>query len=707
VTVGELHALALSGCFHKEGGDRYTTMDPVRVNGLDVYPHTAGSITIDAANGSIRIDQVEVRAGKLMLGSGSFNWRLTGSGGPVATFHDLSRFHISLFGFGVVGDASLSFQNDAATIPVHFRLPDIFGGITGDAVLHLSNPSGLVLDAIKIHVADAFLGALEVQSLDVEYSGSQPPRFEGSATFLLPPLYSEPGVHVGFGFINGQFKHAEGSFPLTIPLFPPIVYLQKIGLALSPGPLTIKGGVELSGGPQILGTAAVVMDALPEDNGGFTFQLSNPAVLRLEGSMSVVDIPFAHGFVEYRTDGMLKFAGGMDFTLPLDLARLTAGVPETPPFGPGFVDLSTGRFNAPLTGDVCVPASCNVIDIGAQGVISSSGIAACGQYVLYNGPGPTIGVSVGFGYHWGESVHVFGNLGGCDVSSYAVSGHTARHARALSRTILHLGSGLPQENIVVESHQGAPLVTVTAPNGEAVSSATDSLRKSKHMLVVSDPLAHKTYIYIGRPPAGAYTITPQRGSPAITTILHADGLPQPSVRAAVTGSGYVRTLHYTLKPIPGQTVLFGERSATIGADIGAGVATTGTLRWTPAAGPAGRRQVVAVVEQSGVPRREIVVASFVAPPPHRPGKPSFVHVSRHGRRVKVRWGRAEHAVRYLIRLHLQDGTDRQYLDNSTSRLRLTLRGISPGTSGHVAVFGLTLANLRGPARTAEIESSAG
>ena len=257
-----VHALAVAGCFEKGRGGVYTTTDPVRVDGLDLDPTAAGKIVIDTVTGEITGTGIEALAGNVLLNTGNFDWNAGGSA-PVTTFDNLGSFHDSIFGFPVTGDASLSFENGVATIPVHVELPGIFGGVTGDMVLKLKNPGGLELDRLHVHVDDAFLGLMEVKSLDVTYQGGQPASLEGSATFLLPPTYSQPGVDVGFGFSGGEFKHAEGAFPLTIPLFPPFLYLQKIGLALSTDPLTIKGGVEMSGGPQILGGAAIQMDALP------------------------------------------------------------------------------------------------------------------------------------------------------------------------------------------------------------------------------------------------------------------------------------------------------------------------------------------------------------------------------------------------------------------------------------------------------------
>lgn len=698
VSFGKVEALALSGCLKKNSKGAYTSGDPVRFNGLDLIPKGSGKVEVDPVHKSIETKNVDVRAGNIVLDKGSFTWNVSaGAASAVTTFTHLEKFKVSILGFPVAGEATLSLTDKGMKIPAHLELPAIFGGITGDVTLRLENPGGLKLDGLQIHVADAFLGALEVKPLDVTYANGQPPIFEGKARFLLPPTFAEPGVNVSFGFVNGKFKHAEGSFPAQLALFPPWLYLQKIGLALSTDPLKVAGGVLMSGGPQIAGKAAISIDALPESGGGFSFQLGKPAILRLAGSMSVVSVPFAHGFVEYRTNGLLKFGGGLDFTAPLGAASITAGVPETPPLGPGFVDLTDGRFNAPFKGNVCVPAGCGFINVGAQGVISSSGIAACGEFTVT--PVPKVTVSAGFGYHWGGSPEVFADLGGCDVGPYAVSAGARAAQLGAGVTVK---AGLPQENIVVQGTAGAPQITVTGPGGETVFSTPGGLARSAHMVVFSNAAANRTYVLVGKPPAGRYEIAAQPGSPPIAAIRHADGLPAPSVSARLGGKRDARTLRYAVKPIAGQKVRFLERAGGVGADLGEAKGRAGTLRFAPADGPKGKRQIVALVEQDGAPRREIVVASYTAPPPRRPGAPRRVRLKRTKTGARVTWGSAARAVRYAVRVRLHDGTSRLYVVKAKKR-SLTIPGVAKRTFGSVTVAGLTRSNLAGPSRKATVK----
>jgi len=697
VSFGQVQALALSGCLAKQKDGTYTSADPVRLNGLDLEPHAGGKITIDPVHKTVKIAGADVRAGDIVLDKGSFDWDL--SGGAVATFSHLEKFGVTIFGFPVTGTAQLTLTKDGATIPAHVELPSIFGGVTGDITLSLHNPGGLKLDGLHIHIGDAFLGALEVKNLDVDYKGSQPPVFEGSATFLLPPTFSEPGVHVGFGFVDGKFKHAEGSFPLQLPLFPPWLYLQQIGLAMSTEPLTISGGVALSGGPKILGTDALEIDALPADGGGFTASLGDPAVFRVAGKMKVVGLQFASGFIQYSTSGLVTFGGGLDFTAPLNAARLTAGIPTDPPLGPGFLDLTNGNFNFPLSGDVCIPGGCGFIDVGGQGVVSTVGWAVCGQFRVSPPLTPDVEVSVGLGEHWGDTPDVIGDFGGCDVSDYAA---TARRRGASSATV-NVPAGLPQENIVVAGTGGAPKITVTAPGGETLSSSDSAIARSAHMAIVPNAAENKTLVFIGAPAAGAYTIATQAGSAPIASVKHADGLPEPKVTGTVGGHGYARRLVYKITPISGQTVSFFERSTKAAGAIGNAKGNTGVLRFTPANGPAGKREIVAQVVQNGIPRRNIVVATYTAPGPRRPGRPRFARVARAGGGIRVTWGAAARAARYLVHLRLHDGTNHIYI-LSRSKRSVGIKGVTASTFGSVTVAGLTATSNRpGPAARATVK----
>ncbi len=570
-----------------------------------------------------------------------------------------------------------------------------------------STPLGLRTDGIHIHVGDAFLGALEVRGLDVRYEAGLD-TFEGGATFLLPPSYSKPGVRVAFGFQAGAFTHAEGTvgFDPPLALAPPYASLQAIGLALSTSPLTIDGGIELVAGTSVAGKAAIAIDALPPK--GFAFTLSNPAELKISGDLKVVEIPLANGFVDYRTDGLLSFGGGVDFTAPGGIASVTAGIPTGPPHGPAFVSFKNGHFNAPISGDVCVPAGCGVIDVGAKGVVSSTGLAACGELVITDTP--HVGVSAGFGYRWGQSAEAFGSFGGCDVGPYEASASSAGSAgagagarAAQSDGGFTLGRGERQVNVAVDGDGGAPNATLTLPGGETLGPIPPGAASARSTHGIMLQAGGRLMALIGDPPAGAYAIDAAPGSPAISRVRIAKGLPDPSVHVKVGGRGHRRTLRYRIRPIAGQTVRFLERSGRAGAEIATAKRNKGTLRFSPADGPAGRREIVAEVEQNGVPRRELLVGSYRAPRPLRAAKPRHVRVHRRRAGLVVTWRPARRALRYLVRVRLNDGRRLQFVAGRRAR-RVRVRGVRPEQAGRIAVAGLRVGPKPGPAARARVKA---
>jgi hypothetical protein len=62
---GSVQAMAVAGCFEKVSRDVYAITDPVRVDGLDLYPHATGKITIDTVTGAITAAGVDAKAGNV------------------------------------------------------------------------------------------------------------------------------------------------------------------------------------------------------------------------------------------------------------------------------------------------------------------------------------------------------------------------------------------------------------------------------------------------------------------------------------------------------------------------------------------------------------------------------------------------------------------------------------------------------------------
>jgi hypothetical protein len=86
----------------------------------------------------------------------------------------------------------------------------------------------------------------------------------------------------------------------------------------------------------------------------------------------------------------------------------------------------------------------------------------------------------------------------------------------------------------------------------------------------------------------------------------------------------------------------------------------GSLRFSPAPGPGGRRVIVAIVEVDGVARSQSRVAVFRASGTTVPA-PAFARVSQRGRVVTVGWGPAAEASGYEVDARLSRGELRRFV----------------------------------------------
>jgi hypothetical protein len=131
---------------------------------------------------------------RLNVGSGSLS--------NVTTFAhpEVRRPHLRVPGHGR-GIAAV--RRQGRVHPAHLGCRRL-RGVTADVTLRLKNPGGL--EGFAIHVGEAFLGVLKIKPLT---RTTRAAGVRGLGDVPLPPAYSDPGVHVAFGFVNGKFKHAE------------------------------------------------------------------------------------------------------------------------------------------------------------------------------------------------------------------------------------------------------------------------------------------------------------------------------------------------------------------------------------------------------------------------------------------------------------------------------------------------------------------
>ena len=689
VSIPPVTVVALQGEFRRRGRN-CVVEGAVRVNGVDIEPLDGGAleVVVNPRTRTIETRQrANVRVGGVTLHRDRVDWRIPRGGGAVTDFPDLGRYAKEILGFPVDGDADFDVNAAGATIRTSFRLPELLGGVTAEVTLR-TDQNGLRLQGLRVrHPGTLQAGLLRVRDLDITYS-ADPSVFSGTATFLLPPAYANtPRVQVDeIRFEEGEF--VRGAFTLGLPAPLPIVAipapllsLRDLGFDVETQPaLKLAGGALFLAGPQAGGAGLIEVDGLPRSGGGISFTFprgDQPAILRAGGELNLLGaLPFASASAEFRTNGMLRFGGGL---LLDDVPGLLieARVPEERT----FVDLPAGRFNAEFVARVCT----DVVDFcpsDAEALISNRGIAACGTV-----PPPFPPVRVGGYYEWGATLPV---IPFCDLDAVRVQ---ASAAQAGGFT---LGGGLPEAAIVLEGADGPPRVTITAPNGESLATPPPGERVVQgRFLAYTQPDQRRTIVQVAEPPAGRWQI-----DGPVSRVSVAEGLPEPRVQARVGGRGERRTLRYWLRDIPGQRVTFFESAEGAQRRIGRVDDARGSLGFEPASGPAGERQIVAFVEQNGRPRRRLEVATYRAPAPSGPARPRRVRVRRAGKRLVISWARVRGAREYEVRASLP--VDGRRLMLRTRRRRAVVRRVERQDRARITVAGVDEALVVGRRASARL-----
>jgi hypothetical protein len=128
----------------------------------------------------------------------------------------------------------------------------------------------------------------------------------------------------------------------------------------------------------------------------------------------------------------------------------------------------------------------------------------------------------------------------------------------------------------------------------------------------------------------------------------------------------------------------------------------GRLTFAPARGGAGKRRIVAIVEQDGRPREEITVATYVAPKDRLPGAPRLLRARRQGASVMVRWQSVAGAKGYNAIVSTSDG---RRLTFSPSKTAIRIPAVGRDTGVRVVVRALRLDAAVGRAARVRVKAT--
>ena len=694
--------------------DPYFSTGPVRINGIDFIPAPGASILLVPNQNYVISSDATVKLGGVTLKRGLVILYVPQGAGNANRVHiddytlsqELQRLAPGIGELPFDGSIGLDFVYHRAQLPVHVKLPDVFsadpGGadpITGAVTLSTDNGHGLLLDAVDITVPEAFLGPLEVDNLFFHYqrdgdiwNGGADVVFPGGSLKATPPPPDN-----GFGLKGGSFDHAGATlnFAEPIEVFPG-VDLTHISFSLGLNPTRFTGGVgiDVVDIVHVDGSLAMVFASsgapyvFPANAGPGLEPIAGHRVsttsIAVGGKVSLItpigDLGLGAAYILYVFPDYLEFGGGFYYD-----------------FGAGHLDghifgaLQPSKKKFDLEGGLhaCVD---DVGCIGLDAVVSSRGIAGCVDTPL---------ADLGFGDYWGHFPSIY--FHGCDIGPYtdrAADGHSRATISAAGSTQFTLGRGLPSAQVKLAGATDAPQVTLTGPHGERMTTPVlPRYVNGPRFTWLRQRVSRTTFIGIAHPAGGTWTLTTLPGSSPITSISHANGLAQPEVHAQVLGHGATRTLAYDVTSLSGRQLTFSEQGAATARVIGHTEATHGRLRFAPGPGPGGHRKIIATITHNGLQIRKLLVTSFVAPTPARPGRPSHLRVARRGGGLTVSWGTASGAARYAVVIALSDGRRVLLL---THRHSVQVRQVGPTVSGSVRVLGLSAANARGSAATLRV-----
>jgi hypothetical protein len=591
VAFGAYLATAENGsCFVKNGAV-YTDTGPVNLNGLDLIP-ASGTISLNTTHGAekLQADSATVKIGSFSVCSGPISVNLNGA-------FELKASGRATFGKLALG-GSLDFTvsgSDGFGIKGTVTLPKALGGGTAALSIGVDTANGLRDASIEASDFTIPVKKVKIGLKDFLLSYDKlTDSWTGQVVVGLPT----PSGQVGGEIVITDGAVATftiGASGLNIPLGRG-VFLQDIGagIVLDPPPPMISGTATITAGPAIKGYSAVA------ETGSLAYIFSDPADFQVKGSIDLLKgsryaQQLAGGELDYYDDGLVTVSG---------TAAITLGAASVKAAVSGFVD-STEAFS--LTGQGVIKVG--KWDISGDAVISTDGVAACGQPFGAKGP------SVGFGYLWGGPVDLMGYS--CDLGPYTTA-PAADTGPAGAAAAVTLPSGLPAASFKITGTKGAaPSGTVTEPDGRTltISPADQGLfaRSAPEYGVAVDAAAGVDYVVIDQPAGGKWTFTAAAGS-TVTSVAAAQGLTAPKIAATVSGQGLHRTLAWTASGLDGRTVTFAEQGTGVQDILASGMTgSSGRIGFAPGDGPAGKRTIMATVTLDGLPAQTTAVATYTAP----------------------------------------------------------------------------------------------
>jgi PKD repeat protein len=662
------------GCGEKGTASCFRSLPgmPVKLNGVELRPpshagmeiYESGRVT--AGYGS-NPPLFHVMFGQFQIAQrGEFT--IPAGGGPKTPDGDWAIDTGTVHGLKFATDPLVFHPDGTSMIGANVQLPSPFNAVSGRVDLSASNDGDPYLGALHIEAHDIPLTPFHLNSAIFDYNEAAD-RWYGAISVQSPSGTFGGDLEVLGGSLNhlGLFGD-DLNYPMGYGVF-----LQRVAGSYTVKPAKhIHAEVGMSVGPQLsipgTGTGNLM---------GFTgtFDLTFPSEggwnVALGGSASMIGVEV--GQIDASLSSAGRFAANAHFNTTLyGVFDVNANL--------GLIYYDPSYFSSQAKIDICTKYIVHEC-AGGELVISSVGIGVC----IYL---PGVLPNVGGYYNWNSGdVEFF--FRGCSVGPVAIQIARIRSAQSRSFTVR---KGATSEAIQLVGQDGPPNVTLVGPKGERVATPADGYELSNNAMVSQEAKDKSTYILLGKPSPGKWTVEVAPGSTPVVQIKRAQGLPEPSVKGKVSGSGARRTLTYSARPVKGQRLEFFEQGEGR-KKLGSSTKARGTLAFTPSDGPKGRRTIMADVVQDGRTRATLKVATYTAPRV-APGRPGAVRLRRNGSSLVASWGRSAGATGYAVQVTLSDGRRIPVL---TTKRTVTVPGLAKTEGATVTVAGYRVAGLLGPA----------
>jgi hypothetical protein len=663
IAFGVLRAKA--ACF-LQSGSVYTSSGAVRINGVDVTPAGGASVALDTSAGRVTSTSATVSAnagplGTITLWSGAVNWAVPGGTAPLTLVEfDLGPL-ASLAGIQLRGEVSLVLTGPGtAEIPVYASLPDPLG-VSGNLLLKFDMDRGLYLDSLRIDLKEAYIGSLRIENAFFTYAAANN-EFTGGGKLSFP---SAGSLEIALVIANARLRtlHADYNAPPPGLALGGSVYFRRavFDYRYQDAPTTVPrigrvpAGPVLSGAVTLTGGGEVGGKPLSQVRGTLTYWAGQPWRLAATGDLTLSGIPAASAYFNYVSTGQFSFGGNAKGTL-FGLVKVEGTIDVW------YEDRSHWSGEGKVT--VCVWRACGV----GQAVISNVGIAGCIHTWLGD---------FGAGARWGTSPTFY--LSGCSIGLYRGTRRalaSVKHPEVLASREIVISEDMPFAVFRAQGRGRVPKVIVAGPGGRRIEGTADpgayvSNREAGYIVWNIGP-EDASYVIVEDPAPGTWTVDAAHDSVELVDADLAEGYEPPQVKAKVVRAGKRWLLRYETDLPEGAHVRFEEQGPRVWNDLRVIPGDReGEFRFVPADGPGGKRTIFALVSRDGIPDARFAVASYVAPKPPPPGKPSFVRVSRDEGNIVIEWGDAPRAQRYAVYVLFGNGV-RHELDEPKSAKRVVI-----------------------------------